>query len=439
MTRLLSTCLSVLAAALLMGALPGTAIAADIPTDRPIALDEAVNIALGGHPRIKGAEQDVEAARQGARIAESAYWPQFSFDVSRNYIFSARQVRFGGTNSLTKAHYIANNFTFNGNWTLFDFGRTYYSVKSLDEVENSLIKTLDSTSQSVAYDVMDAYFALLKAQSLVKVSEETLEAAKSHLKQAQAFYEVGVKPRFDVTQAEVEVNSAAVAIIQANDAVRSARATLNTRLGADPLTPTTVVEQPMVEELKKPMEDYFREAVANRPDIQALEAQVRSSEASVKAVWSGHLPTVSAGAALNWYDEDHTEPQENHNVQLALALPIFEGFRTEARVGQARANALSMKYKLDDTKLSVQSQVSQAYIAVEDARARFSALESSVNKARENLEIAQGRYEAGVGPLIEVTDARVSLTKAQTDLAQAVYDYHSAYTSLLRSVGKGVK
>lgn len=439
MKRLFRLGLPALAVVMVMFAGPGTASAVDVPADRAITIEEAVNIALGGHPRIKGAEQDIESGRQGTRIARSAYWPQFSFDMSRNYIFTARQVRFGGFNTLTKAHFIANNFTFNGSWTLFDFGRTYHGVKSLKEVEGSLLQGLTEAQRQVAYDVMDAYFALLKAQSLVRVSEETKAAAEKHLEQARAFYEVGVKPRFDVTQAEVEVNDAQVALIQANDAVRSARATLNIRLGAAPLTPVRVAELPVVEELKRPMEDYLREAVENRPDIQALEAQVRAKDESVKAAWAGHLPRVTAGASLNWYDEDHTTPQENHNIQVALDLPLFEGFMTDARVGQARADALSAKYRVEDLKLTVLSQVSLAYIAVEDAWARFGALGSSVKKAKENLEIAQGRYEAGVGPLIEVTDAQVSLTKAQTDYAQAEYDYHSAHTSLLRSVGRGAK
>ncbi len=93
---------------------------------------------------------------------------------------------------------------------------------------------------------------------------------------------------------------------------------------------------------------------------------------------------------------------------------------------------------MEDAKLNVLNDVASAYLSVQDAKARTVALEVSVQKAQENLDIAQGRYEAGVGNIIDVTDAQVLLTTAKTDKAQAYYDYHLAYSKLLRSTGVGV-
>jgi len=413
--------------------------AAEIPKDRPLTIDEAVGMAVGTHPRIKGAEQDLEAGKYSTRVAISAFWPQASFEASRNWVHSERVTRIGGVSATTSAVYIANNFSFNTNWTLFDFGRTYFGVRSLAKLEDSLTNDLSTTQQQVAYDVMNAYFALLRAQSLVKVSQETLDAANQHLKQAQAFFEVGVKPKFDVTSAEVQVNTAKVGLIQANDAVRSARMVLNTKISVDPRTPTEVAEVAVLDEMSKDMDGYYQEALKNRPEIRSLEAKVESSKMSVKAAAADWLPSISATAVANWYKENHSQAFPNDNVQLTLDVPIFNGFATLAAVGKARAGVLSTQYKLDDLKLTVLSDVSLSYIAVEDAKARFAALESSVQKAKENLDIAQGRYEAGVGPIIDVTDAQVSLTQAETDYTTAKYDYHTAYTNLLKSVGKGVK
>jgi outer membrane protein len=409
------------------------------PTDRPLTLDECIGTALGTHPKIKAAEQSALVGKYSTDEAISSFWPQVTFDATRDYIHSGRQSRIGGISATTKASYISNNITFNTTWTLFDFGRTYFTVKSLAETEESLLKDLNTTQQSVAYDVMSAYFGLLKSQSLVKVSEETLAANESHLKQAQAFFDVGVKPKFDVTQAMVQVYSAKVSLITAQDAVKSARATLNTKLGYDPTAPTMVQERPDLEEVKKTLQDYYQEALKNRPEVQSFEAKVASNEMSVKSAFANYLPTVSFSADQNWYKEDHTAALANEDLQLSVSVPIFDGFNTQAKVNSARATLLSTKYSLDDQKRTVLLDVSTAFLSVEDARARIESLESSVKAAKENLEIAQGRYEAGVGPLIDVTDAQVSLTKAETDKTQAIYDYHTAYTSLLKSVGQGVK
>jgi len=422
-------------------AVPGMARAGDAaPAPQgPLSLEECVSMALGGHPKIKAARQDLSAGQWNTMLAASGFWPSLSFDINRNFQHSERPVRIGGNAVSTKASFISNNFIYNTNWTIFDFGRTYYAVKTLAEIENSITQNLGGAEQTVAYDVMDAYFGVLKAQSLVKVAGETLDNAKVHLKYAQGFFDAGVKPRFDVTTAEVAVNDADLTVLQAKDAVRSARVTLNLKVGLPPQADTQVEERPAPEGLSKPIEAYQDMAVKNRPEIQSLSARLKSDEMNVRAQLSDYLPEITAQASQTWYKEDHTDMTSSQAVQVALHMPIFDGFRTTAAVGQARANMIGDRYRLDDLKLTVMNDVSVNYIQVEDAKARADELESSVKKAKENLEIANGRYEAGVGAYLEVTDAQVALTKAETDRITAIYDYHLAYSRLLRSIGADVK
>jgi outer membrane protein len=409
---------------------------------KAMTLEDCMAIALGEHPSIKGASSDVDFGRFRTLGAESNYYPQFSFTGTFGWINTAQPISglpapFSGT-FLVKDNYQSNVWGFTGNWVLFDFGRTYYSVRSNRELETALMKTLTNVQENVVYDVRDAYFNLLRAQTLVKVAEDTLGQADSHLRQAQGFFDAGVKPRYDVTSAEVEVNNAKVQIIQAYDAVTQARINLNTRMTVAPMTPTVVVDMPALEPLDKTLDQYLASAVSNRPDIQALEAQQKADELSVRGACAGFLPTITASGSYNWNKLEHISTFENSNYQLGLNVPLFQGFATVAQVGQARAAALSAKYSVENAKLNVLNDVASAYLSVQDAKARTEALEVSVQKAQENLEIAQGRYEAGVGNIIDVTDAEVLLTTAKTDRAQAYYDYHLAYSKLLRSTGAGV-
>jgi outer membrane protein len=400
-----------------------------LSTDRPVTLEECVGVALGEHPRIKGAEEDVKAADFRTEQAASTFWPQVSAGASRSWSHAETSARTANAN--------INNLDLNLSWDVFDFGRTYYTVKSSSALASATVRDLNAAQQTVAYDVMDSYYNLLKAQSLVKVAQESLNNANDHLKQAQAFFEVGVKPRYDVTKAEVEVNNAKVRLISAEDAVKGARVNLNTRLAIDPLTPLIVQDRPQLEVLDKPMEGYFEDALRNRPELLGLQERLRANELAVKSTRAEYLPQINATGNVGILKEDSVPGTFDSNTfAIAVDLPVFEGFRTRARVGEARANTLSTRYRVEDTKTGVLNQVSSAYIAIEDARARTDALNVSVRSARENLDIAQGRYEAGVGALIDVTDAQVSLTQAETDLAQAFYDYHLAHTSLLRSTGK---
>ncbi len=410
-----------------------------IPTDRPITLEEAINYALAKHPRIRAAESNVTVSKFQVLQSEATFWPQVAFQATRDYIWYERAVRFGPSPVSISGNYIANNFTFSGNWTVFDFGRTWYNMKTSKALEKAVQEDLSTTEQGVAYDVMDAYFNLLKAQSLVKVAQETLDDANGHLKQAQAFFDVGVKPKYDVTQAEVQVNNAKVQLIQAEDAVTAARINLNTRLAIDPMAPTAVVDVPELETLGNTLNGYLQEALVNRPELIGLQDRLKSSEMNVRAQLAGYLPSLSVKASYSWYKEDHTDFLNNSDALLEADVPIFEGFLTTSLVGQARASVIAAKYKIEDTKQDILNQVSQAYLAIQDAKASYEGLQATVKSARENLDIAQGRYEAGVGAILDVTDAQVSLTSAEANLAQAFYNYHLAYSRLLRSTGKNPK
>ena len=402
-----------------------------------LTLEDCLNVALGGHPRIKAAVEDLVGGKLKVIETEAAWWPTLAFQANRQYVHSERPVSAGPVSTTTSSDNWANNINFNAAWTFYNFGRTGYAVAGTRALEAALTMDLNATEQTVAYDVMDAYFNLLKAQTLVGVAEQTLAAAKGHLKQAQAFYDVGVKPRFDVTKAEVEVNDASLQVLQAKDAVRAARMTLNTKMGIQPQSTTIVSDRPNLEKLEKPVDEYIREALANRPELRGLQARLQSGELTVRAENANYYPQLSASMSQNLYNDDTDNFYPNTTVQFSLDLPVFEGFRTRSRVGEARAAVNAAKYRIEDAKTNVMNDVSQAYLSVEDARARLDTLTFSVRQAKENLDIAQGRYEAGVGALIDVTDAQVALTKAMTDEAQAFYDYHLAYSRLLRSTGSG--
>ena len=120
----------------------------------------------------------------------------------------------------------------------------------------------------------------------------------------------------------------------------------------------------------------------------------------------------------------------------ALNLPIFEGRLTEGRIGEARAGLLIAEAQRDSLRQAIQLEVNQAYADYESASLRVEVMESSFRKAQENLGIAQGRYRAGVGPYIEVTDAQVAAIKAETDHEQARYDLELAVARLEAAIGR---
>ena len=430
----------VLAASLIL-ALPAQGAFAwekSLPTDREVTLEECTAFVLGTHPRIKGAEQDEIAGKYRVKETQAAYWPFVNFQANAAYQHSSG-ARVGNAVVSNPSDIRTAAMAFNLNWILFDFGRTYFNVQTQKKLEDALAYDLATAQNSVTYDVRDAYFNVLRSQTLLRVAHATLDQANSHLKQAQAFYEVGTRPKFDVTSAEVEVNDATLQVIQAEDAIKTSMVTLTTRLGIDPLTELKVQDRPELEKMDYPLADYLELAMKNLPNLQALYERLNAAEMTVKQAYSDFLPSLSSSATANWFKEEHSPTVDTQLVQVTVDVPIFEGFRRTARLGETKAAALSAKYRIEDAKNDVALVVGQAYTRAVDARTRTVTLVASVTKAKENLDIAQGRYEAGVAQIIEVTDAQTSLTTAETNLAQANFDYHLAYSTLLRAIGAGTQ
>ena len=401
-----------------------------------LSLHDCIDIALKNQPAIRAAQENVNAGRGRETQAGSPFLPQVnaSTGYSESYALGGA---FG--DSITKSY----TTTVSVNQIIYDFGKTGNALDAARWGTRSSQRDLDRTIQDVVLNVKQAFYALLAAKKLVLVAQKTIEQTESHLKQANAFYRAGSKPRFDVTRAEVEVNSARLGMINAKNGVRIRTITLNNAMGIEPGKETEIDDTlpPLyaVPTLEKAQEETLR----NRPEMLKAEADIEAAKYRVQAEASNYFPTISANGAYNWTTGTAEmgpsfkgDLQNSWNAGVMLTVPIFQGGLTGGRVSEARANLLATEVQRDATRQSILLEVNQYYADMESAKVRIEVMESSLQKARENLEIAQGRYEAGFGPYIEVTDAQLSAVNAETDYIQAKYDYYLAAARLLKAMGR---
>jgi outer membrane protein TolC len=119
-----------------------------------------------------------------------------------------------------------------------------------------------------------------------------------------------------------------------------------------------------------------------------------------------------------------------------LSMPLYEGGVTGGKVSEAQANLHAAEAQRQTLRLSILLEINQAYVDIDSGTARITVTDISLKKAKENLDLAQGRYEAGVGPYIEVTDSQVASVNAETDRVQALYDYYLATARLYKAIGR---
>ncbi|MDP2268467.1 MAG: TolC family protein [Deltaproteobacteria bacterium] len=400
-----------------------------------LTLRDCIDTALRSQPTVRAAREGVIAGQGRMRQAASPYLPQLraSAGYSENHSL-------GGAlgDSISKSY----TTTLSLNQMLYDFGRTGNALDAARSGTRSAEFDEHRVVSDVVLNVKQAYYALLAARKLVAVSRKTLEQAESHQRQAEAFYHAGSKPKFDVTRAEVEVNTAKLGMINANNSVRIRIIALYNAMGIDPerdIEIEDILSSPPAIPL---MEQALAESVRNRPEMLKAEADIQAAQARVKAEESNYLPTLSANGAYNWahgvseMGAFSGDIRNSWNAGITLSMPLFEGGLTKGKVSEARANLRILEAQGQTFRQAVLIELNQAYADIESAPARIAVMELSQKKARENLELAQGRYEAGVGPYIEVTDAQLASVNAEINHVYALYDYQLAAARLFKAMGR---
>ncbi len=413
-----------------------------------LSLHQCIEAALKNQPSILAARANIDAGHGRETQAASNYFPQVSASTGYN---EDRQLGGAlGGETITKSY----TTTLQVNQLIYDFGKTGNAYDAARWGTRSSEQDAERVRQEVVLNVKQAYFALLQADKLVEVSQKTLEQTEDHLRQAQAFFRAGSRPRFDVTRAEVDVNNARLNLINAKNNVRVRTIALNNAMGVEPARTTQIVDELPPVSSQPTLEQASADALRNRPEFNKAEADIEAAKARLKTEESNYLPTVSAGGSYNWSQGKTTtefgnqslpgfsgqslesDIQNSWNAGITLTIPLFQGGLTRGRVSEAHANLIALTAQRDALRQSILLEVTQSYADLESATARIGVMESSLKSARESLELAQGRYEAGVGLSLEVTDAQVAAEKAETDHIQALYDYQLSVARLLKAMGR---
>jgi outer membrane protein TolC len=253
---------------------------------------------------------------------------------------------------------------------------------------------------------------------------------------------VGTRARIDVARAEANLYTAQADLIAAENAVKIAWVTLRNAMGSPRLPEQPVAEDSPEVEFSTNLSGARNVAFDARTELKSFEAQKRASDQLIATARRGHLPDVIFDS---FYGRTHksgdsvfpeTFPlQPIWQVQLSLNIPIFDGFRTTNRVEETLHNYYNIKAQEEDRRQQIALEVEQSYLRVVETQERIKATESAAKAAKENVDLARGRYEVGVGSIIEVTDAETLYTDAQTTYIRTVYDYKIADALLARAMG----
>jgi outer membrane protein len=408
------------------------------PTGKLLTIEDAVRIGLDNHPRIKAANERVGSQQAVLGQQMSAYYPTIS--MSNSYRTAQASTNGGNDHAADAFASLANV-----NMTLYNFGKREGNVQAARETLDATKDDYETTNQDIVLSIKQAYYIYLGSQALVRVRQDTVRSRELLVRQARGFYEVGTRARIDVARAEANLYSAQADLIAAENGVKIAWVTLRNAMGSPRLPEQLVaVDSPEVE-ISMNLAEARTRAFDARTELKSFDAQRRASDQLIAVARRSHLPDIIFDAS---YGRRHVSDQRvggqtlntfplqpTWSVQLSLIIPIFDGFRTTNRVEETLHNYYNVKFQEEERRQLIALDVEQSYLRVVETQERIKATDSAAKAAKENLDLAQGRYAVGVGSIIEVTDAETLYTDAQTTYIRTVYDYKIADAQLARAMG----
>ena len=420
---------------------PSAPTAAARVVGRVLSPEEAIEIALETQPLIQARLSDYMAAAHRVDQAFAPLLPQ----ITAGWTVARTQSAVGTTrgagdprSSRVTATSIRpfEEVTFariSLSQVLFDFGKTFASTEAARRLAEQAQEDVELQRQLITLTVKESFININFARRLIRVQEQALERADLNLRSARGFFEVGTRPKSDVARAEVDVANARVDLIRARNAERLARVALSTAMGIPADTPIEVQDNLVYEAMAIDRAQLLSQALAQRPEYKQARLRVDEADARMRRAFRDFFPDVSASG---FYGGARADLNEVWEVGLALSWTIFDGGNRIARLRETKASVEAEKSRVRATELDISREVEQAQLNVSEAQERIGAAQTAVASAQENFRLAQGRFDAGVGTILELTDAQLFLTQAQNTEAQALADYRIAVARLERAIGR---
>ena len=295
--------------------------------------------------------------------------------------------------------------------------------------------SLGDTIDIVVATTREQFYLVILNKQLISVQEESIRLLESQLKDQQNRFEAGTVPRFNVLQAEVALANQLPFLITAQNNLRIAQLQLAKTLGLD-FNPARGDQPPLecrgelsFEPREIPLTTAIELGKERRPFLKQQRANVLIQLEQVRGAYAGYQPTLNLNGGYEWasspFSDSLGDIDKGWFFGVTGSWPIFDGFQTAGIVKQQRALLSEARITYDDAVRQVELEIQQAFSNLEQDRQLVAATSKTVEQAREALRLATARLGVGAGVQLDVLNAQVALTQAQSTRLQALASYNS--------------
>ena len=452
-------------------------------TSSQLSLDQCIQIALENNSQLKNAKRNVEIAKSGITSSYSSILPSIDASLRRgkyhagvsNYLTDVpveyeqstvnREVYdinnpesvigfipYSVTGKPTRYEQQvidqdsyereSNSFNISVSQNVFDGGRWWNRIRQARSNKEASEYDRENTRQQIVLMVKEQYYNVLKQIALLHVSEQSHQSYEEQYKKSKSMYEIGSVAQSDVYKAQASLGTAKSNLIKQKNAVVIAKYNLNFVMGRDPRTELEIIEAAEEAEVPEIMDSQLNEIIERNPEVKALKANIDYRKFGYKIAKSGFWPSFYLGAEYSRshseFDRVYKDYDKNYSWYIGggINFNLFNGFSDKANVEIGKLNYLNAQENFLERKRKLKAEIAEYSLKLEANKELIETNKESLISAKEDFRLQSEKYRVGSGTLIEVLDARVNLTQAQSDLISAKYDALIAQAQLEAAMGR---
>ncbi|MCA1596603.1 MAG: TolC family protein [Chloroflexi bacterium] len=413
----------------------------------PLSLDNAVRIALANSLNIFTAASQEVKSQKAVDAAKTGFLPRFGLQSNYTYTGIVPTVSFGGgpssggrpSSGTSIALGTHNAWTASASATEpIDTSGALSATEGIASAQrDAQYWALDSARRQVILTTETAYLSVLRAQDLARVDQEQLAAAQAHVTTAQQNFAAGTVAQFDVEVVQTALANVQRQVFSDQLNLNQSIAALNNAMGVSQETVLSLSPLTLPSTAAPDFAGSLATALKNRPELRQIDANVQTARQSERLAAAAIKPNLGLQANYNYtgITSGFSTLHENWTLGVVGSWDPFDWGGTRDRVDESREDERTNEFLRAQAEQGVEYQVRQALNELNDATQRRTAAEASITQAREQLRIANVRLAGGAGTNTEVIDAQAALAQAESNAANALYDYFAAQANYQRATG----
>lgn len=407
-------------------------------------VDELILQALKNSPDLKISASEYEASKSRYDEAFGGYLPKVDISISAGQL--------GMSDIPTNPDDMVNDSLLLGKLSLkqivYDFGKTSGSVDKLKYDSDSYLNSNEQKISNKKRDVKQAYYHVLQSIALIDVNKENVKLNESQLYRSQKYFEAGIRTKIDVSDAKVELIKSKLDLRKSIYNLKLSYASLDQVVGFMESSKEYKVysKELVLDNLYASLSDYDLNliqsidfAYENRYEIKQYLSNIKSAESTSESALADYYPQLYFGANYTKQKTDkfkNTTPEDQWQAALNLEWNIYQGGSTLASTQEKKIQINISQTKLQDTKLSIKKETTQAFLNVYKMKDSVELSQSLLEISEEKYDQAEKRYEHGLSDYIELQQARQGYIDAKSALVIDYYSYYDAIAVLDNAIGK---